>query len=131
VKWARPVAGGVSAGVVIFAPLGQHVAVGAPRGALVLPISVEMGASILWHLNLGHDFLGGRDEYRAGIALEWTPSAPVSFVLERYRESGSHFWRLGARWGVTPTFSMDLSTARDQSAGSGFWTLGANWVFQR
>ena len=135
-KWARPIADSLTGGVLVAATWQST----APRklvgGSVIVPLTWQATDTLLLHANLGRDFRNGAaDTSRAGVALEWSPTAQWSFVLERFRENDGDFWRTGVRRVINPQLSVDLSRASDIRSGSAhasaWWTLGLNWAFPR
>jgi hypothetical protein len=126
VKWAREVADGFSVGFDIE-PVARSNAHPHYAGSSAYAIATwQPRLDFAVHVNYGRDFEHGEpDEPRAGIALEWTPQPRWSFVLERYREQGSHFVRAGARWAAGRNWTIDFSRAQ-RIAGEqrSNWTLG-------
>lgn len=78
------------------------------------------------NVNAGHDWVrGAADLPRGGASLEWTPLAPLTLVAERYLETGTHFFRAGARWSPSPRWTWDFSGAhRLAGPAPSTWTLG-------
>jgi hypothetical protein len=132
VKWARSVRDGWSAGVV-FGIGAQDRSPGYLGSTLLVPVTWQTTETLLTHLNVGRDFRNGHPgSNRAGLALEWSPLTAWSFVAERFRESGTNFWRAGARWSFHPSMSLDFSRARGLGGSApAWWTLGLTWVFDR
>jgi len=126
VKWAREVAEGFSVGFDIE-PVAQSNAHPHYAGTSAYAIVTwQPRLDFAVHANYGRDFEHGEaDEPRAGIAAEWTPAPRWSFVLERYREQGTHFLRAGARWAAGRNWAIDFSRARRiAGATPSNWTLG-------
>lgn len=132
VKWARGIQDGWSAGVV-FSLAAQDQAPRYLGSTVVVPVTWQATETLLIHANIGRELRHDQqDTARAGLALEWSPLAPLSFVAERFREGGANFWRAGARWSLVPSLNLDLSHARGQQSGApAWWTLGLTWVFDR
>jgi hypothetical protein len=86
---------------------------------------------LLVHANVGRDFRRGNpDSSRAGVSVEWAPAADWSLVAERFRESNTNFWRVGARYLLSAGLSIDLSRAGGMNGASlPWWTLGVNHSF--
>ncbi len=133
VKWAMPVADGWSVGVAV-APVWQaHVRPRYQGTGVTGLVTWSASEQLALHANLGRDLVhAGPDETRWGVAAEWTSSAGWSAVAERYRESASHFVRVGARWSLGEQWSMDLSRAQRLSgAAPSQWTLGVTWLIEK
>ncbi len=131
-KWAHPVSSALAVGVVLSAG-AQRRSPHAGSGAVVVPVTWQPAPAWQVHLNFGRDFRqGAPDTGRSGAALEWGPAATWSFVAERYRDSGSHFGRVGGRYTCSPAVQLDLSRAWGLDRGApDTWTAGLNWVFAR
>ena len=135
-KWARPITDSLSGGVLVAATWQGTAPRGFVGGSVIVPLTWQATDTLLLHANLGRDFRSGMaDTGRAGVALEWSPTAEWSFVVERYRESDTNFWRTGVRHAINRNLSVELSRASDIRNGSGpasgWWTLGLGWTFER
>lgn len=97
-KWAREWAPGFSAGVSVSSGWQSHVRPhyqGTTVSALATWAARE---DLALHLNIGRDFVHrDRNLNRSGAAVEWTPRAGWSLMIERYLEEQTHFVRAGLR----------------------------------
>jgi hypothetical protein len=130
IKWARALDEHFSAGVVAWTAWIDR-SPGHIGSTVVIPLTWQPVETVLVHLNAGRDFRRHDDDRsRVGAALEWAPLPAWLFVVERFRESRTDFWRMGARWAVTPSLYIDLSRACGVGGSAPSWaTLGASWVF--
>lgn len=130
-KWARELAGGLSAGIVVSVAARDH----RPNFlgmSVVLPLTWQAGESLRVHVNAGRDFVkGAANVSRSGAAIEWSASAVWSLVAERFREGGRDFWRAGVRYAPHPDLSVDLSRAQGLSGAPDRWALGLTSAFAR
>jgi hypothetical protein len=131
VKWAKALNEQLSIGVLVAANW-HDVASRYGSTSLVVPVSWQASQQLAVHVNAGRDFQPGKpDSSRAGASVEWAPDASWLAVVERYRENGVNYARLGGRWNVSPTLSVDLSRARSLGAVvPPWWTLGVTVVFK-
>ncbi|WP_145897282.1 hypothetical protein [Caenimonas sedimenti] len=132
-KWAQEVAKGFSVGLALSPVWAAHAR---PRyqGATLAGLATWVAhENVALHLNAGRDFVHrGDDENRYGVSAEWTGISGWSLVAERYKESQTHFARVGARWLAGENWSVDLSRAhRLTGPGVSNWTLGATWLLER
>ena len=130
-KWGTSLAPDVFAGIVLTATWQG----GRYAGAQVLvPVTWQAAPPLAVHLNAGRDMpRQGAGRTVAGAAVEWTPpTAPWSFVMERFNDAIGRAARLGARWQPDASFSIDVSHAKAFGDLRGrWWTVGATWVFDR
>lgn len=134
VKWAHAVTDTVGVGV--LAATGWRDRSPRVRSSLWLIAGTwQAHENLAVHVNLGKDFhRGGErpDTRRAGAAVEWAATPAWSFVAERFRESDTNLWRLGARYALSEGNSLDLSQARGlHGSAPPWWTLGVTWAFDR
>ncbi len=130
-KWAHEIAEGFSIGAAVQSAWQARAR---PRyqGASVIALATwTPREDIALHLNIGRDFVhGGDDEKRGGIAVEWMPVKPWSFVAERYREQATHYVRAGARYAINATWTVDASRAqRLTGPAPSTWTVGLAYAF--
>ena len=132
IKWAQTVAKGFSVGVV-GSTAWQRRSPHRLGSTLVFPVTWQSSDSTWLHLNVGRDLRPHDvDTGRAGAAFEWTAPSSWSFVAERFRESRTNFWRVGARWTASASLSVDLSRASAmEDSPAAWWTFGLNWLFDR
>lgn len=128
-KTAHALSGQFSIGAVFAAGWQAHVR---PRYAgSTLAGLATWTASEAWavHANLGREFVHqGDDRTRGGLSIEWTPVQAWSFVAERYREWGTHYARLGARWSPAQRWQLDASGAKSLSGPlPSLWTVGVTY----
>jgi len=134
VKWAHAVTDSLSIGA-LYGTSWRDRTPGTRSSLLLFPVSWQARDTIAVHLNVGKDFQrggGAPDTPRSGAAVEWAASSTWSFVGERFRESETNLWRIGARYAVNETTTLDLSQARGlQGSVPPWWTLGVTWSFAR
>ncbi|HEX2541514.1 MAG TPA: hypothetical protein VHM00_10575 [Caldimonas sp.] len=132
VKWASDLGLGLSGGVVA-AVLGADRSPRFRGSSVIVPLTWRPYDTLLVHLNAGRDLKNrDADSTRLGVALEWAPLSSGSFVAERFKDSRSNFWRIGARWHLRTSMSLDVSRATGLNEDSPpWWTLGLNWQFGR
>ncbi|RYF01385.1 MAG: hypothetical protein EOO32_04190 [Comamonadaceae bacterium] len=133
VKWAYPLTESLGVGVVVAAN-GRDRTPRALTGVLVFPLTWQATDTVALHLNLGKDFRRGDepDTRRSGAALEWAALPAWSFVAERFRESDTNHWRVGARHVLSEGLTVDLSRAQaSQRRVPTWWTVGVTWAFDR
>lgn len=134
VKWATPVAPGLSAGLSATPVWQAHSRPrfqGTAANALLTWTPAEN-----WrlHANLGRDFVRrGDDQARGGTAIDWTPGGGAwQLAAERYRQQGGHFVRAGLRWTSDSHWIVDLSRAvKRRGQGESVWTVGLTREFDR
>ena len=130
-KWAHPLAAGVSAGFSVtpfwLAHQQPHF-----QGTMVATLLTwKANDSLTAHLNLGRDFLqNAPNQPRSGIALEWAESKQLSLLGERYVEDRTQFLRAGLRWSIGDHVTIDASRSqRLGGAGVSNWILGMSRQF--
>lgn len=130
IKWATALNEQLSIGV-LAAANWQKLSSRYGFTSFVVPVSWQASEQLAVHVNAGRDFQAGKaDSSRAGASVEWAPNAAWLAVVERYREGGINYARLGGRWNVSPTLNVDLSRARSLGAAvPPWWTLGVTVVF--
>ena len=131
VKWARPVAEGLSVGVVVQPAWQAHLRPGFQGVSALALATWRPRADLAFHANAGRDFVHrDRDEKRGGVSGEWMPVQDWWLTLERYREQGSHFARAGVRWVAAEHWSVDVSRAhRLAGPAPSNWTIGLSFAF--
>ena len=130
-KWAHPLAGGLSAGFSVtpfwLAHQQPHY-----QGTMVAALLTWKASDCFTaHLNVGRDFLqSAPDQARSGIALEWAANKELSLLGERYVEDRTHFLRAGLRWSVGDDVTIDASRSQRLSgAGTSNWIVGISRQF--
>jgi len=128
VKWAREVAPGWSAGLLLRAQWAAHQRPHHQSTALVGLLSYEASDSLGLHLNLGRDFLrGGGHLTRAGIGAEWGLNTDWKLLAERYAQDGTHFFRGTVRYAAGRNWTLEFGRAqRLAGPDPSRWTLQVN-----
>jgi hypothetical protein len=132
VKWATALGASPWRAGLSLTPQWRHAGGTAHAGTTVLALATwNIDERWTAHANAGRDLLrGAPDEGRGGLALEWTPRDAWTLVAERYREQGTHFARVGARWNATQDWTMDLSRSqRLHGPLPSTWTFGLTRAF--
>jgi hypothetical protein len=129
-KWSAAIVPGLSAGVVLTAIWDQGRYAGFQP---LLPVTWQANDRLAVHMNAGRDIpRKGSGRNLAGVAAEWSPAGPWSFVAERFNDAFGRAARIGTRWQPNPLFSIDLSWAHSFNDARGNWvTVGATYVVER
>ena len=132
VKWATSLNEQLNIGLVVGSSFTSQ-SLGYTGSTVYIPLTWHASDALLAHVNWGRDFQrGGPNQARGGLALEWTTSAELSFIAERFLQSGANSARVGARWAVMPGLSLDISRASTLGPAEPTWiTVGVNWQFDR
>lgn len=128
VKWAREVAEGWSAGVLLRAQFAAHQHPHHDATALVGLLTYEPRPDLELHLNLGRDFLrGGGHLQRSGLGAEWKLRPAWSLLAERYAQDGTHFFRGTVRWAAGHNWALEFGRAqRLAGPDPSRWTIQVN-----
>jgi hypothetical protein len=128
VKWAREMADGWSAGVLLRAQFAAHQHPHHDATALVGLLSYQPRPELALHLNLGRDFLrGGGHLLRSGIGAEWKLRPEWSLLAERYAQDGTHFFRGTVRWAAGHNWTLEFGRAqRLAGPDPSRWTIQVN-----
>ena len=128
VKWAREVAEGWSAGILLRAQWAAHQHPHHDATALVGLLTYEPSPDLELHLNVGRDFLrGGGHQLRSGIGAEWHVSGRWTLLAERYAQEETHFFRGTVRWAAGHNWALEFGRAeRLAGPNPSRWTLQVN-----
>ena len=118
VKWAGAIDDRINVGLVASAT--WRVATPQYVGAtLYAPLTAQLSESLRAHFNVGRDWLrDGASFAHAGVALEWQALPAWAVIVERFRQAGGDFARVGAHWQASEAIGFDLSRTRGLGAAA-------------
>jgi hypothetical protein len=125
VKWARPVTDRLAVGL----DLQPAWRSGTPGTRFYGIATWKLLDTLDLHLNAGRDWWRHDTDFaRGGASLEWAALAQWTFIAERFLDTGTNFFRAGARWSPNPHWTWDVSYAQRVSGPApSNWTLGLTY----